>query len=85
MRFGFVTLALCRLLYMVKANPKSFVYNRFKWCAQFGRNRPCPLQYIVIYGKRRSHIAIIASFEVMSRHLVGEYGKNQLVLIFWEL
>ena len=48
-RFRFVRTLVGGLFYLVKASAKSFVDNRLKWCAQFGRNGPCPLHYIIIY------------------------------------
>ena len=70
--------ALGRLFYMVQANSKGFVNNRFKWYTQFGRNSPCALQYIIVYCKRRSHVVIIASYRLMSRHHPG-LGLQMLI------
>jgi hypothetical protein len=49
MRFRFVATLLRWLFHLVQASTKSFVDNRLKWCAQFGRNGPCPVHHIIIY------------------------------------
>jgi len=68
MWFRFVASTFRRLLHLLQAGPKRFVYNRFEGCAQFGRNGPRAFQNIVIYIKCRPHSVMIASFKMMSTH-----------------
>jgi hypothetical protein len=49
MRLCFVVTLIFGLLYLVEASTKSFIDNSSEWGAQFNRNSPRPIHYIIVY------------------------------------
>lgn len=79
MRFRSIGTLLCRLFHLIETGSKSFIHDRPKRPAQFGCNRPRPLNHIIIYRQRCSHDTIMASFRLMSRHHIRYEPVSVLV------